>query len=205
VSLPLLWDMSKLLNKIALITGGNSGIGLAAAKEFAEQGATVIISGRRQDAIDAAVLEIGRRATGIQGDVSQMADLDRLYNEIKERFGQIDVLFANAGVCEGVPLGHVTEEDFDRQFDTNVKGLFFTVQKALPLMNDGGSIILNASIGHAKGMIAFSVYSATKAAVRSLARSWTMDLKDRRIRVNAISPGSIETRYGEKWVCRRSR
>lgn len=183
----------RLKDKVALITGGNSGIGLATAKQLASEGAKVIVTGRRRDALDAAIGEIGHGAVGVQGDVSKMADLDRMYAEIKAKFGHIDILFANAGVGALAPLGQVTEEHFDREFGINVKGLFFTVQKALPLMRDGGSIILNASIAASKGFEAFGVYSATKAAVRSFARSWTSDLKDRKIRVNAISPGPIET------------
>ena len=183
----------RLKDKVALVTGGNSGIGLATAKQLAAEGARVIVTGRRRDALDAAVGEIGRGAVGLQGDVSKMADLDRIYAEIKAKFGHIDILFANAGVAAIAPLAQVTEEHFDREFDINVKGLFFTVQKALPLMRDGGSIVLNASIVASKGFEGFSVYSATKAAVRSFARTWTADLKDRKIRVNAISPGPIET------------
>ncbi len=183
----------RLKDKVALVTGGNSGIGLATAKQLAVEGAKVIVTGRRREALDAAVKEIGHGAVGLQGDVSKMADLDRLYAEIKVRFGRIDILFANAGIAAMAPLGQVTEEHFDREFAINVKGLFFTVQKALPLMRDGGSIILNASIVASMGIGAFSVYSATKAAVRSFARTWTSDLKDRKIRVNAVSPGPIET------------
>jgi len=185
--------MKKLEGKVALITGGNSGIGLATAKLFAEEGAHVFITGRRQDELDAAVKQIGKNVTGIQGDVSNLADLDRLYAAIKQQKGHIDVLFANAGGAEFVPLGSITEEHFDKTFNINVKGLVFTVQKALPLFRDGGSIILNASIASTKGMGALSVYSATKAAVRSFARTWTTDLKQRKIRVNAISPGPIDT------------
>lgn len=183
----------RLKDKVALVTGGNSGIGLATAKQLAAEGAKVIVTGRRREALDAAVGEISHGAVGLQGDVSKMADLDRIYAEIKAKFGHIDILFANAGVGAIAPFGQVTEEHFDREFNINVKGLFFTVQKALPLIRDGGSIILNASIAASKGLEAFSVYSATKAAVRSFARSWTTDLKDRKIRVNAISPGPIET------------
>lgn len=185
--------MGKLNGKIALITGGNSGMGLATAKTFVAEGAKVIITGRRQKDLDEAVKLLGANATGLQGDVANMADLDRLFAVIKDKFGHLDILFANAGIGELAPLGHVTEEHFDKQFNVNVKGLFFTVQKALPLLRDGSSIILNASIAGYKGMEAFSVYSATKAAVRSFARSWTVDLKARKIRVNAISPGPIET------------
>jgi NAD(P)-dependent dehydrogenase (short-subunit alcohol dehydrogenase family) len=185
--------MGKLDGKVAVITGGNSGIGLATAKRFAAEGAKVVITGRRQAELDKAVAEVGHGAIGVQGDVSNLADLDRLYATVKERHGRVDVLFANAGGGKFAPLGSITEEHFDREFGINVKGLLFTVQKALPLFTDGGSIILNASIVSIKGMAAFSVYSATKAAVRSFARTWTVDLKDRKIRVNALSPGPIET------------
>ena len=185
--------MKKLEGKVAVITGGNSGIGLATAQRFAEEGAHVFITGRRQGELDAAVRDIGKNVTGVQGDVSKLADLDRLYATVKQQQGHIDVLFANAGGGELAPLGGISEEHFDKAFRVNVKGLLFTVQKALPLFQDGGSIILNASIAGSKGMEAFSVYGAAKAAVRSFARSWTVDLKHRKIRVNAISPGPIET------------
>ena len=183
----------KLEGKIAVVTGGSSGIGLATARRFAAEGAKVVVTGRRQPELDAAVKEIGDGATGVRGDVSKLADLDRLYATVKEKHGRVDVLFANAGGGEFAPLGQITEEHFDKTFNTNVKGLLFTVQKALPLIADGGSVILNASIVSIKGMAAFSVYSATKAAVRSFARTWTTDLKSRNIRVNVISPGPIET------------
>lgn len=185
--------MSKLEGKVAVITGGSSGIGLATAQRFASEGAQVFITGRRQDELDAAVKQIGKKAVGVQGDVSNLEDLDRLYAQVKQQQARIDVLFANAGVGEFVALGSITEEQFDKTFGINVKGLLFTVQKALPLFQDGGSIILNASVAGSKGLEAFSVYSATKAAVRSFARTWTIDLKPRRIRVNAISPGPIDT------------
>ena len=186
--------MNRLEGKVAVITGGNSGIGLATARRFAEEGAHVFITGRRQNELDAAVRQIGKQATGVQGDVSNLADLDRLYATVKREKGRIDVVFANAGGGDAlVPLGAISEELFDTTFATNVKGLLFTVQKALPLLRDGGSIILNASIVASKGLEAASVYSATKAAVRSFARCWTVDLKARKIRVNAISPGPIET------------
>jgi NAD(P)-dependent dehydrogenase (short-subunit alcohol dehydrogenase family) len=185
--------MNKLEGKIAVVTGGNSGIGLATAKRFVAEGAYVFITGRRQAELDAAVKLIGSNVTGVQGDVSKLADLDRLYATVKQQKGRLDIVFANAGGGEFAPLGSITEEHFDKAFNTNVKGLLFTVQKALPLLADGGSIILNASIVSIKGMPAFSVYSATKAAVRSFARSWTVDLKDRKIRVNALSPGPIDT------------
>jgi NAD(P)-dependent dehydrogenase (short-subunit alcohol dehydrogenase family) len=183
----------KLEGKVAVITGGNSGMGLATAKRFAAEGAQVVVAGRRQAELDGAVREIGGGAVGVRGDVSNLADLDRLYDVVRQRHGRVDVVFANAGVGELVPFGQVTEAHFDKLFDTNVKGLLFTVQKALPLMPDGGSVILNASIASIKGTAAFGVYSATKAAVRSFARSWTTDLKERRIRVNALSPGPIDT------------
>jgi NAD(P)-dependent dehydrogenase (short-subunit alcohol dehydrogenase family) len=179
----------RLEGKIAVITGGNSGIGLATAQRFVQEGAYIFITGRRQSEVDNAVNRIGENVTGVQGDVSNLADLDRLYASVKQQKGKIDVLFANAGVYDIAPLGSITEAAFDKIFSVNVKGLLFTVQKALPLFQDGGSIILTAS----KGFEAMSVYSATKAAVRSFARSWTVDLKTRKIRVNAISPGPIDT------------
>ena len=183
----------KLNGKVALVTGGNSGIGLATAKRFVGEGAYVFIAGRRQKELDATVKEIGKNVTAVQGDVSNLADLDRLFAQIKKEKGKIDIVFANAGVAKYAPLGKITEELYHSIFDTNVKGLLFTVQKALPLLRDGGSIILNASIVASKGLASNSVYSATKAAVRSFARTWTTDLKDRRIRVNAVSPGPIDT------------
>ena len=185
--------MGKLEGRIALITGGNSGIGLATAKKFVDEGAYVFITGRRDPELAAAVKEIGRNVTGVQGDVSKLGDLDRLFAQIKQEKGKLDIVFANAGVAKYARLGEITEDRYDSIFSTNVKGLLFTVQKALPLMPDGSSIILNASIVASKGLPANSVYSATKAAVRSFARTWTTDLKDRRIRVNAVSPGSTET------------
>ena len=188
--------MSKLEGKVAVITGGNSGIGLATAQRFVSDGAYVFITGRRQSELDTAVKQIGKdNVSGVQGDVSNLADLDRLYAEVKKQKGRIDILFANAGVGELVPLGAITEAHFDKTFGINVKGLLFTVQKALPLFQDGGggSIILNASIASSKGFETSTVYSATKAAIRSFARTWTVDLKHRKIRVNAISPGPIDT------------
>jgi NAD(P)-dependent dehydrogenase (short-subunit alcohol dehydrogenase family) len=185
--------MGKLDGKIALVTGGNSGIGLATAKQFVAEGADVFVTGRRDAELATAVKEIGGNVTGVQGDVSNLRDLDRLFAQIQRDKGRLDVLFANAGVAKYAPLGAITEELYDSIFDINVKGLLFTVQKALPLMPDGASIILNASIVGSKGFSANSVYSATKAAVRSFARTWTTDLKHRRIRVNALSPGSIDT------------
>jgi NAD(P)-dependent dehydrogenase (short-subunit alcohol dehydrogenase family) len=183
----------KLEGKVALVTGGSTGIGLATAKQFVAEGAYVYITGRRQPELDAAVKTIGSNVKAIKADASVLADLDALYAQIKQEKGRVDVIFANAGGGEFAPLGSITEEHFDKTFNTNVKGLLFTVQKALPLLPDGASIILNASIVSIKGMPAFSVYSATKAAVRSFARSWTTDLKERKIRVNVISPGPIAT------------
>ena len=183
--------MSKLEGKVAVITGGNSGIGLATAQRFVAEGAYVFITGRRQSELDAAVKQLGKNVTAVQGDVSILADLDRLYTTVKQQNGHIDILFANAGTGEFAPLGAITEEHFDKIFNANVKGLLFTVQKALPLLKDGSSIILNASIVSSTGSPAFSVYSASKAAVRSFARTFTTDLKDRKIRVNAVSPGEI--------------
>jgi NAD(P)-dependent dehydrogenase (short-subunit alcohol dehydrogenase family) len=185
--------MSKLEGKVAVVTGGTSGIGLAAAQRLVADGAYVFITGRRKTELDAAVKLIGRDVTGIQADSANLADLDRLYATVKQQKKAIDIVFANAGVGEFRPLPAVTEEHFDWIFDINVKGVLFTVQKALPLLRDGGSIIINASIVATKGFAALSVYSATKAAVRSFARTFTADLEDRKIRVNAISPGSIAT------------
>jgi NAD(P)-dependent dehydrogenase (short-subunit alcohol dehydrogenase family) len=185
--------MYRLDGKIALITGGTSGIGLATAKQFVNEGAYVFITGRREPELAAAVKEIGRNVSGVQGDVSNLADLDHLFTQIRNEKGKLDIVFANAGVAKYAPFGKITEELYDSIFNINVKGLLFTVQKALPLLPDGASIILNASIVGSKGLSMNSVYSATKAAVRSFARTWTTDLKDRRIRVNAISPGSIDT------------
>jgi NAD(P)-dependent dehydrogenase (short-subunit alcohol dehydrogenase family) len=183
----------KLAGKIAVITGGSSGIGLATAERFVNEGAYVFITGRRKSELDAAVNQIGRHVTGVQSDVSKPADLDKLYAAVKEQKGKLDIVFANAGIGEFAPLGHITEDHFDKQFDVNVKGLLFTVQKALPLLQPGGSIVLNASIVSMTGNPALSVYSATKAAVRSFARTWSVDLKERKIRVNAVSPGIIPT------------
>ena len=185
--------MGKLSGKVAVITGGNSGIGFASAKRFAEEGADVVITGRRKKELDEAAAAIGNNVLAVQGDVSRLADLDRLYAAVRDTRGHIDVLFANAGISSFAPVGGISEEHFDELFDINVKGLLFTVQKALPLFRDGGSIILNSSVAGRKGIGGFSVYNATKAAVRSFARTWTSDLKQRKIRVNSISPGPIET------------
>jgi len=184
----------KLAGKVAVITGGSTGIGFATAKRFVQEGVDhVFITGRRKDALATALAELGDRATGVLGDVANLSDLDRLYETVKSYGRRIDVIFANAGVALLAPFGSVDERFFDLHFDANVKGLFFSVQKGLPLINDGGSIILNASIASTKGFPGMSVYSATKAAVRSFARTWTNDLRERRIRVNAISPGHIDT------------
>ncbi|KHN56691.1 oxidoreductase [Dickeya fangzhongdai] len=186
--------MSKQLNgKIALITGGTSGIGLATAKELAAQGARVFITGRRQAELDSAVADIGGSATGIHADASVLADLDKVYAQIAKSAGQLDILFANAGGGDMLPLGAITEEHFDRIFGTNVRGVLFTVQKALPLLTNGASIILTGSTTSVQGTASFSVYSASKAAVRNFARSWLLDLKERGIRVNVVSPGPIRT------------
>src|ERR1700677_1267968 len=182
----------KLQGKVAVITGGATGIGLATAKLFVKEGAYVFITGRRQKELDEAVQAIGGNVTGVQGDVTKLPDLDRLYEAVKSK-GRIDVVFANAGVAEFAPLGKITEEHFDRLFNINVKGTLFTVQKALPLLNDGGSIIINGSVASVKGTPAFGVYGATKAALRSFVRTWTSDLKDRHIRSNVISPGPTDT------------
>ena len=185
--------MGKLEGKTALVTGGTSGIGLATATQFVNEGAYVFITGRRDPELQAAVKVIGRNVTGVQGDVSKLGDLDRLFAQVKREKGKLDIVFANAGVARFARLGEITEELYDSIFNINVKGLLFTVQKALPLLPNGASIILNASIVASKGLPMNSVYSATKAAIRSFARTWATDLKDRRIRVNVVSPGSIDT------------
>lgn len=185
--------MGKLSGKIAVVTGGNSGIGLATAKQFASEGARVFITARRKKELDIAVTEIGNGARGIQADVSKPADLDGLYDVVRAEAGSIDILFANAGVGDFAPLGAITEEHFDRIFSINVRGTLFTVQKALPLLKDGGSIILTGSTTGTTGTPAFSVYSASKAAIRNFARSWILDLADRAIRVNVLVPGNTST------------
>jgi NAD(P)-dependent dehydrogenase (short-subunit alcohol dehydrogenase family) len=186
--------MDKLKGKVAVITAATSGMALATAKLFVEEGAYVFITGRRQEPLDEAVKAIGNNVTGVQGDAGNLADLDRLYQTVKARKGHIDILFASAGAGDfNVPIGSVTEATFDKTFNVNVRGTLFTVQKALPLMRDGGSIIMNGSIASVKGFPGMSVYNASKAAVRSFARTWTMDLKARKIRVNVLSPGSIDT------------
>ena len=190
----------KLANKVAVITGASTGMGLATAKRFVKEGMDhVFITGRRKDALDVAVAEIGDKATGIPGDVASLNDLDRLYESVKGHGRKLDVVFANAGIAQLTPFGTVDEKFYDLHFDANVKGLFFTVQKSLSLLNDGASIILTASIADIKGFPGISVYSATKAAVRSFARTWTNELRERRIRVNAISPGHIDTPIFEGW------
>jgi len=190
--------MSKLANKVAVITGGSSGIGLATAQRFIADGAEVVITGRNQEALNAAVVKLGDRATGIQGDVANLEDLDRLFAQVQEQFDRVDVLFANAGIAPLAPFDAVTEEQFDRLFNVNVRGLFFTVQKALPLLSDGASVILNASVVAQTGLPNTSVYSATKAAVRSLGRTLAAELSPRGIRVNVVSPGLIETPFWGK-------
>lgn len=191
---------TKFDGKVAVITGGSTGMGLATAKRFIQEGMDhVFIVGRRQDALDRAKAEIGRNVTAVQGDVADLGDLDRLYDDVRKQHRKIDVLFANAGVAQLAPFGTVEEKFYDLHFDANVKGMFFTVQKALPLLNNGGSIILTGSIADVKGFPSISVYSATKAAVRSFARTWTNELKDRRIRVNTLSPGHIDTPIFDTW------
>jgi NAD(P)-dependent dehydrogenase (short-subunit alcohol dehydrogenase family) len=186
--------LKKFSGKIAVITGGSTGIGLATAKRFVQEGMEhVFITGRGKGALDAAVAEIGKNATAVQGDVSNLANLDRLYDAVMKREPKIDIIVANAGLAKLASFGTVDEKLFDLHFDANVKGLFFSVQKGLPLMKDGGSIVLTGSIADIKGFPAMSVYSATKAAVRSFARTWINDLRDRRIRVNVLSPGHIDT------------
>jgi len=185
--------MGKLEGKVAVITAATSGMALATAKLFVEEWAYVFITGRRQDVLDKAVKAIGRNVTGVQGDASVLADLDRLYEVVKREKGKIDILFASAGTGDFAKIGEITEEEFDKTFNLNVRGTLFTVQKALPLFNDGGSIFMNGSIAGSKGFPNFSVYSASKAAVRSFARTWLVDLKDRNIRVNVLSPGTIDT------------
>jgi NAD(P)-dependent dehydrogenase (short-subunit alcohol dehydrogenase family) len=195
-----LTNSKRLTGKIGVITGGSTGMGLATAKRFVLEGADhVFITGRRKETLEAAVAEIGAKVTGVSGDVGSLNDLDRLYESVNGLGRKIDVVFANAGISQHAPLGTVDEKFFDLHFNANVKGLFFTVQKALPFLNDGASIILNASIATIKGFPGISVYSATKAAVRSFARTWTNELRERHIRVNAISPGHIDTPIFESW------
>ncbi|EOI3429430.1 glucose 1-dehydrogenase, partial [Cronobacter dublinensis] len=184
---------ARFSNKVVIVTGGTSGIGLATAKAFASEGAHVFITGRRQAALDDALRQLGDNVTGVRGDMSLLADIDRLYEAVQQRHSHIDVIFANAGGGEFAPLGAISEAHYQETFDTNVKGVLFTVQKALPLLRDGASVILTSSTAGATGTPAFSVYGATKAAIRSFARNWILDLKDRHIRVNAVSPGPVNT------------
>src|SRR6202453_1670436 len=185
--------MGKLENKVAVITGGSSGMALASAKRFVEEGAYVFITGRRQEQLDEAVKLIGRNVTGVRGDVSNLDDLDRLFGTVKREKGRIDVLYASAGIGEAVPLGEITEQHFDATFGLNTRGTLFAVQKALPLFNDGGSIFMTGSVASVKGFPGYGVYSASKAALRSFARTWLNELKVRNIRVNVLSPGPIDT------------
>ncbi|ALB66672.1 glucose 1-dehydrogenase [Cronobacter dublinensis] len=184
---------ARFSNKVVIVTGGTSGIGLATAKAFASEGAHVFITGRRQAALDDALRQLGDNVTGVRGDMSLLADIDRLYEAVQQRHSHIDVIFANAGGGEFAPLGAISEAHYQETFDTNVKGVLFTVQKALPLLRDGASVILTSSTAGSTGTPAFSVYGATKAAIRSFARNWILDLKDRHIRVNAVSPGPVNT------------
>ena len=186
-------NKQQLAGKVAVITGGSSGIGLATARRFVEEGAHVVITGRREKELNEAAASFQGDITTVVGDVARTEDLDRLYAVVKEKYGHIDILFANAGAGTVAPLAAATEKHFDQTFDVNVKGMFFTVQKALPLFKDGGSIILNSSVSNVKGLAGFTAYAASKAAVRNFARGWTMELKDRNIRVNSMSPGAIET------------
>ncbi|WP_250623047.1 SDR family NAD(P)-dependent oxidoreductase [Pinirhizobacter soli] len=185
--------MKNLEGKVVVITGGSSGIGLATAKRFVEEGAHVVITGRREKELKEAAAAIKKNVTTVVGDVSRLEDLDRLYAVVKEKHGHIDVLFANAGAGTIAPLEAATEAHFDQTFDVNVKGMFFTVQKALPLFKDGGSIVLNSSVSNVLGLAGFTAYAASKAAVRNFARGWASELKDRKIRVNSMSPGAIDT------------
>src|SRR6201996_4973121 len=185
--------MKNLEGKVAVITGGSSGIGLATARRFVAEGAHVVITGRREKVLREAAASIRTNVTTVVGDVSRLEDLDRLYSIVKEKHGHIDILFANAGAGTVAPLALASEAHFDQTFDVNVKGMFFTVQKALPLFRDGGSIILNSSVANAKGLPAFTAYAASKAAARNFARGWALELKDRKIRVNCVSPGAIDT------------
>jgi NAD(P)-dependent dehydrogenase (short-subunit alcohol dehydrogenase family) len=185
--------MGKLDGKVALITGGTSGIGFATARLFVAEGAQIYVTGRRKHKVEEAVTKIGKGCIGVQGNVADMADLDRLFNQITKEFGRLDIVFANAGTAEYAPMGQIDEAHFERIFNASVKGLLFSVQKALPLMREGSTVVLTSSVVGSKGFSSNSVYAASKAAIRSFARTWTTDLKDRKIRVNVVSPGSIDT------------
>src|SRR5216110_3819282 len=198
-------ETKKLQGKVAVITGGTTGIGLAAARLFVKEGAYVFITGRRQKELEEAVKTIGSNVSGVQGDVAKLADLDRLYETVSKVKGRIDIVFANAGVGEFVPFGAVTEEHFDKLFNINVRGTLFTVQKALPLLNDGGSIIMTGSVASVKGFPGFGVYAASKAALRSFARTWLNELKGRKIRVNVLSPGPIATPMQEEVLTKEAK
>jgi NAD(P)-dependent dehydrogenase (short-subunit alcohol dehydrogenase family) len=197
--------MGKLEGKVAVITGGSSGMALASARRFVEEGAYVFITGRRQEQLDKAVKLIGRNVTGVRGDAANLDDLDRLFDTVEREKGKIDVLFASAGIGEAVPLGEITEKHFDKTFDLNVRGTLFTVQKALPLFNDGGSILMTGSNASAKGFPGFSVYAASKLALRSFARTWLNELKGRNIRVNVLVPGAIATPMQEEVLTREAK
>jgi NAD(P)-dependent dehydrogenase (short-subunit alcohol dehydrogenase family) len=197
--------MGKLQGKVAVITGGSSGMALASAKLFVEEGAYVFITGRKQEQLDEAVKRIGRNVTGVRGDAANLDDLDRLFDTVKREKGKIDVLFASAGKGEAVPLGKITEQHFDAAFNLNVRGTLFTVQKALPLFNDGGSIIMTGSNASAKGFPGFSVYAASKLALRSFARTWLNELKGRNIRVNLLVPGAIATPMQEEVLTKEAK
>jgi NAD(P)-dependent dehydrogenase (short-subunit alcohol dehydrogenase family) len=197
--------MGKLEGKVAVITGGSSGMALASAKRFVEEGAYVFITGRKQKALDEAVKLIGRNVTGVRGDASNLEDLDRLFDTVKREKGKIDILYASAGWGEAVPLGQVTEQHFDAIFDLNVRGTLFTVQKALPLLNDGGSIFMTGSVASLKGFPGFSVYAASKAALRSFARTWLNELKGRNIRVNVLGPGPIATPMQDEVITKEAK
>ena len=197
--------MGKLEGKVAVITGGSSGLALASAKRFVEEGAYVFITGRRQEALDEAVKLIGRNVTGVRGDAANLDDLDRLFDTVKREKGKIDILFASAGKGEAVKLGEITEQHFDAAFGLNARGTLFTVQKALPLFNDGGSIIMTGTVASVKGFAGFSVYAASKAALRSFARTWLNELKGRNIRVNVLGPGPIATPMQEEVLTKEAK
>ena len=197
--------MGKLEGKIAVITGGTSGMALASAKLFVEEGAYVFITGRRQEALDEAVQLIGRNVTGVRGDAANLDDIDRLFDAVSQEKGRIDVLYASAGMGEAVPLGEITEQHFDATFGLNTRGTLFTVQKALPLFNDGGSIFMTGSVASVKGVPGYGVYAASKAALRSFARTWLNELKDRHIRVNLLVPGAVTSPMQEEVLTKEAR